>query len=241
MLERITPVVKNLLIINVLVYIAQQAIPYPELPGGITEYLGIHYFDSADFMPVQIVTNMFMHGSIMHLMFNMYGVFLFGSAIESRLGSAKFLQYFLFCGLGAVLLHVGVNALSVYNLTGGFTIDPELAKQFAEVRRDGMMFTDPDTNKLFGQYISYAIGASGALFGLLFAFGRMFPNVELMLLFFPVPIKAKYFVAGYAAIELFAGVTRIPGDNIAHFAHLGGMLFGYLFLKFAGGSKFQQW
>ena len=198
MLNRMTPVVKNLVIINVLVFLAQGA-----MPGLEPIFMG-HYPLGMNFQPWQVVTHMFMHGGLSHIFFNMFALVVFGAALERAWGSKRFLQYYLPCGIGAFSLFEATVGYEVFKVTGEFGL-----------------------NGVAGR----VIGASGCVYGLLLGFGMLFPNTELMLLFPPIPIKAKYFVIGYGAIELWMAFQNNPGDNVAHFAHLGGMVFGYILLK----------
>jgi len=230
-------VVKNLLIINGLFYLATVALQ----PQGIdlTRILGAFYWDSEHFRVWQIVTHMFMHGSPMHIFFNMFALWMFGTAIERIWGAKKFLTYYLITGFGAFILHYAVVAFQVQQLIP--EVSPEMLQDIKNNGLDYLMSNQNYTNPTFAElnllYNIPVVGASGAVFGILLAFGMMFPNTRLMLLFFPVPIKAKYFVIGYGAIELFSGIANRPGDNVAHFAHLGGMLFGYILIKYWNNKK----
>lgn len=205
------PVVKNLLIINVLLFIATGVLSAPPFNIDLTNILGLHYWESDLFKPWQIVTYMFMHGNIPHILFNMFAVWMFGSHIENRWGSKRFLNYYLLTGLGAAFLHYLI--FHFYTLPG---IPPQVYSN-----------TYPLTAYEYFLQNSVVVGASGSLFGILLAFGVLFPNT-LLYLYFAIPIKAKYFVIGYGLLELFSGISNNPGDNVAHFAHLGGMLFGLL-------------
>ena len=198
MLDRMTPVVKNLVIINVLVFLAQQAFPQMQF-----WFMG-HYPLSPDFYPWQMVTYMFMHGGFTHLLCNMFALVVFGSALERVWGEKRFLIYYMVCGIGSFFLYEFTVGLNIYSQIDSF---------------------DP------GVDMGWVLGASGSVFGLLLGFGMLFPNTKLMLLFPPIPIKAKYFVMGYGAIELMTAFQNNPGDNVAHFAHLGGMLIGYFMIK----------
>lgn len=223
MLQRLTPVVKNLIIINVLFYLATWAFgmstetPFPLL----YDYLAGYYPASGLFQPWQIVTHMFMHSyqGFMHIFFNMFALYMFGTALEKVWGPKRFLQFYLVCGLGAFALYEFTVGLQVYQLTGSFapdTVSEALLSQVSQL------------------YYTPVVGASGAIFGILLGFGMLFPNTQLMLLFPPIPIKAKWFVIIYGAIELFGGFNQLGGaaDNVAHFAHLGGMLFGFLMIQY---------
>ena len=212
--NNLPPVTKNIIIINVLVFLLQNVIP------SFTIDFALHFYKSPDFEPYQLLTHMFMHGSFTHILFNMFGVFMFGSALEYRLGSQKFFIYYLLTGFGAVILHF----LSMY--WEGY----DLIHQIEEAYSNGQINAVEYSNAYFNTF-NVTVGASGALFGLLTGFGTLFPNQRIMLLFPPIPIKAKYFVLFYAGYELFRGFSNAPGDNIAHFAHLGGALFGFLIIR----------
>ncbi len=229
--QAVPPVVKNLIIINVIMLFATWVL---EMRGiDLTSLFGLHYFKSPDFKPFQLVTHMFMHGGIGHLFFNMFALWMFGRVLESVWGPRRFFIYYFVTGLGAAALHTFVNYLEFSSLAGKML--PEAVEmvmtQGPEIFHQGKNFSDPDAGKLNLLLNIPTVGASGAVFGILLGFGMLFPNTQLMLLFPPIPIKAKYFVMGYGAIELFLGLTN-SGSNIAHFAHLGGMLFGYFMIKY---------
>lgn len=202
---RTPPVVMNLLIINAIVYLAYAILPY-EIRLWMATKLSLFYPGSQYFMPHQFVTYMFMHGSFSHLFFNMFALWMFGRILEQTLGSKRFLIFYFVTGIGAALIHTGVTAFELSAMASD-------AGPWAA----GMRMDVP------------TVGASGAVFGLLLAFGMLYPDSVIMLLIPPIPIKAKYFVIIYGAIELFFGVSGRM-DNIAHFAHLGGMLWGFLLL-----------
>jgi membrane associated rhomboid family serine protease len=225
------PVVKNLIIINVLMLLATYVL---EMRGiDLANILGLHYIQSPDFRPYQLVTHLFMHGGFMHLAFNMFALWMFGRILENIWGPKRFFIYYFFTGLGAAALHTLVNYFEFQHLVA--KMNPEdvrmVLSQGTEIFNQGKNFIDPLSAKLNLMLNIPTVGASGAVFGILLGFGMLFPNTELMLLFPPIPIKAKYFVAGYGAIELFSGITG-AGANIAHFAHLGGMLFGFILIKY---------
>ena len=230
LLRNITPVVKNLLIINVLFYVAQWTFP------SIMQNLELYPIVSEDFKPWQLATHFFMHSpfSIGHIFFNMFALVIFGTQLEKVWGPQRFLSYYIICALGASVLHLLVNYIRIQNFEANLSYEElELFKSTAyEAWKEGKNFIDPTLAQLNIMYHSPMIGASGAVFGLLAAFGYLFPNTELMLLFPPIPIKAKYFVIGYAVIELYLGFSNNPGDNVAHFAHLGGALIGILILLY---------
>ena len=205
------PVVKHLLIINVLLYLATFTMNRFHI--DLTDYLGLHFFKASDFKAYQLITYMFMHGNFEHLFFNMFALWMFGNTLENIWGSKRFLWFYMLCGIGAGLCQEVVQYIQYVTTLA----------QYDSVNFGG------------GQVISMAnylnmlntVGASGAIYGLLLAFGMMFPNSMIYLYFF-VPIKAKWFVIGYAVIELVSGF--IGGGNVAHFAHLGGMLFGLILI-----------
>ena len=195
--------------------------------------LGLYFPKSESFKPVQILTHMFMHAGIWHLFFNMYALYIFGQVLENVWGPKRFLIYYMVCGLGAALVHETVIAFEYKKLMN--VISPEqlqvVLDQGAAYLQEGKVFTDQTMQNLQLLLNTPTVGASGAVFGILLAFGVLFPNTQLMLLIPPIPIKAKYFVIGYGAIELYLAFTQ-PGSNIAHAAHLGGMLFGYILIRY---------
>ena len=199
----------------------------------LTKTLALHYFESPDFRPYQLVTHMFMHGNLMHLVFNMFALWMFGRVLESVWGPKRFFIYYFVTGIGAAVFYSFVNFLEFQYIASKMT--PEnvqmVLSQGTEIFNQGKNFSDEAAGKLNLLLNVPTVGASGAVFGILLGFGMLFPNTELMLLFPPIPIKAKYFVIGYGAIELFSGITGM-GPNIAHFAHLGGMLFGFFMIRY---------
>ncbi len=211
MFNNMTPVVKQLLIINVIVFVLSQVMPQNY------EALSLFYFESEKFRFWQPFTHMFMHApmpNLMHILFNMFALVSFGSALEHYWGGKKFLFFYIACGLGAAFLHTLINYYLISNV-------PEAA--------DVIMY-------------SQAVGASGAIYGLLVAFAYMFPMAELMMMFIPVPIKAKFFVPIIVGLDLFSGVTGFSifsgGGNIAHFAHIGGALTGFILMMLWRKNKF---
>lgn len=253
----IPPIVKNLLIINGLMFLALYVFSQLGI-ADLNRLLGLYYFESPSFHIYQVITHMFMHGSLMHLVFNMYALWMFGSVLEQVWGPKRFLLYYMITGLGAAALHTFVNFLILNNISHDLiafvnTPTPEVYETFIRthvhdvtVRISEFINTwkaDPTNtsyiktavaqlNNYYQGLLSIpTVGASGAVFGLLLGFGMLFPNTQLMLLFPPIPIKAKWFVIGYGAIELYLGLSQ-QNSNIAHFAHLGGMLFGYLLIRY---------
>lgn len=212
-------VIGNLIIINILAFLATWVLGSTEVIfcGRFAQNMSTAHFYGALFIPGseyfrpwQLLTHMFLHGDFFHILFNMYALWMFGSALEQVWGPKRFLIYYFVCGLGAAIIYLAVRYFQMDGLD-------DLARCVAE--------STP------------VLGASGAVFGILLGFGMLFPNTELMLLFFPIPIKAKYFVMGYGAIELFSGLNNNPADNVAHFAHLGGMIFGFVMIKIWGKNR----
>ena len=212
-IQRASPIVFNLIIINVLVFLAQSFLQQYDL----TSLGALHYYQSPLFKPVQIVTSMFMHGGISHILFNMFALYIFGSILERFWGSKRFLFFYLICGLGASVAEQFMVPFSAEKFAQAIsTMEGGDAAQLAAIYKE--------------QYSS--LGASGAIMGLMAAFAYLFPNTEMMILFVPFPIKAKYIVPVYVLIDLFGGLNRTVGDNVAHFAHLGGALVGFLLVLY---------
>lgn len=258
----IPAVVKNLLLLNVIMFLATWLLQSTGL--DLNSKLGLYFFKSDNFHWYQFITHMFMHGGLTHIFFNMFALWMFGRVLESVWGPKRFLIYYFITGLGAAALHTLVNWYTISDIQQaaiafGNTPSPEL---FASFIKEYIPNPNPkiydfiadwsnDANN--AEYIRQAIylaqsavdmklniptvGASGAVFGVLLAFGMLFPNTQLMLLFPPIPIRAKYFVIFYGALELYLGVMQQPGDNVAHFAHLGGMLFGFILIKYWNSHK----
>jgi len=214
----IPPVVKNLLIINGIFLFATWIFEQQGLK--LQQYLAVFYFDSPFFKIWQPITYMFMHANITHLFFNMFGLFMFGGILEQKWGAKKFLNFYLITGLGALALQWLVQGFEIYQITGSFVNDLQT-----------LSVPQGDISKVQSVYFGPMVGASGAIFGIMTAFAVLFPNMEMMLMFIPFPVKAKYFIPFYIVLELFLGVARIPGDTVAHFAHLGGALIGFIIAK----------
>lgn len=253
----LTPTVRTLLLLNIGFFLVQQNVSALHL----TRIGSLYAFGSPYFYAWQFVTYMFLHGSWGHLLSNMFGLISFGPLLEQRWGAQRFLTFWLICGVGAGGLYEGVRYYENHQMeqaAADFHRHPTDVA-FAEFFRNNLpeatgyeaLARGIHQNPQNAEYIDAAtqavdavvqeiknspnsgmLGASGALFGLLFAFAYLFPNTELFLLFFPFPIKAKYFVFFYAMYELYAGVHRTPGDNVAHFAHLGGLLIGFVIIMF---------
>lgn len=226
------PVVKNLLIINGIFFLGTYVVT-ERLGIDVFHLLGLHYWTSEGFRPHQIITHMFMHGDLMHIFSNMFALWMFGSVLENVWGGKRFLIYYLVTGLGAAIIHNLTKAIDIYTISqmlDPFSIE-EVKREGYQALLDGKNYVEPGLRALNDAINTPTVGASGAVFGILLAFGMLFPNT-LLYLYFAIPIKAKYFVLGYGALELYLGLRDNPGDNIAHFAHLGGMLFGYLLIKY---------
>ncbi|MFC3197205.1 rhomboid family intramembrane serine protease [Parapedobacter deserti] len=233
----IPPVVKNLLIINIICF-AGGALIF----NRANDLFGVYYPDSPGFHVWQVITYMFMHGGIAHIFFNMFALFMFGPILEQVFGSKRFLNFYLITGLGALVLQFAVQALEVYSIVDSvsarqFISDINVAERSARIDAG---LAPEDRMTLLSVYTTPMVGASGAIYGLLIAFGYLFPNTPLMLIFLPVPIKAKYFIPVMILIELFLGVSR-TGTSIAHFAHIGGALFGFLLIKAWGIRRPNYW
>ncbi|WP_313189436.1 rhomboid family intramembrane serine protease [Sphingobacterium sp.] len=221
-------VTKNLLIINIICFIGSMIF------SQATNFFGVFYPDSPFFKIWQVITYMFMHGGFAHIFFNMFALVMFGGVIERILGPKKFLNYYLICGLGALVLQYGIQAIEVYNIAGSVRASQFLNFNFTT----GMVSTNlPISQDQLGTLLSIygtpLVGASGAIYGLLLAYGYLFPNAEIMLIFLPIPIKAKYFIPILIVIEIFLGFSN-SGGSIAHLAHVGGALFGFILLKIWG-------
>lgn len=226
------PVVKNLIFINILALLAYYAVG-SVFNVDLNRSLGLYFPLSEQFKPIQIVTHMFLHGGIWHLFFNMFALYMFGQVLEQVWGPKRFLIYYFVTGLGAALMHETVIAFQYFHLIK--EISPAnlqlVINEGTAYFNQGKWFSDPAMQSLQILLNTPTVGASGAVFGVLLAFGVLFPNTQLMLLFPPIPIKAKYFVMIYGGIELYLAITQ-PGASIAHAAHLGGMLFGYLMIRY---------
>jgi len=259
------PVVKNLLIINGLFFLAMIVFDNTGT-FDLTDLLGLHYFASQKFHVYQFITYMFMHGNLTHIFFNMFALWMFGSALENFWGPKRFLVYYFVTGIGAALFHyvifyfqidpvlTAMNAfishpdfesLNAFISSHKFIISDnsgEIWAQFQKFQTNYALLTQDHHNmqalqgcvNFVSEYREHflnmpvVVGASGAIYGLLLAFGMMFPN-SMIYIYFLFPMKAKWFVVFYGALELFSAIWR-PGDNVAHFAHLGGMIFGIVLI-----------
>ena len=212
-------VTKNLIIINVLLYLG--TVVAKSYGIDLADYLGLHFFLAKDFNPAQLITYMFMHGGLSHLFFNMFAVWMFGRTLEQVWGPKRYLFYYVLCGIGAGVIQEIVQYISLY---------PDIMSGYSHVRlMNGSMANIPVQEYM---NLMNTVGASGAVYAILLGFGMLFPNSQLFIFPLPFPIKAKYFVIGYALIELYSGLANNPNDNVAHFAHLGGMIFGFILIMY---------
>ena len=214
-MNNIPTMTKNLLIVNVLAFIA--TFVFERSGIDLTRMLGLHFFLASEFHIYQFIKYMFLHGGFTHILFNMFALWMFGSVIERVWGPKKFLFYYICCGVGA-----GFTQELVQYIT--YSMEGIAAYQY--VNAGGVQMTTDAYINLWT-----TIGASGAVYGILLAFGMIFPNERLFIIPFPFPIKAKWLIVGYIAIELFSAMSG-PGDGVAHMAHLGGMLFGFLLIRY---------
>lgn len=226
------PVTKNLLIINVIIWAAINL--FPQLGASVIRLASLHYFSSPAFNVTQLFTYMFIQESFAHLFFNMFALWMFGAIIERSMGPARFLFYYISCGLFAALVQMGVYAIMIHNyipmLPPGISYDDVCTEGWLYMQQ-GYNFLHPAAATINQLVNGSMIGASGAIFGVILAFGMLFPNQPIYLFFIPVPIKAKYLVIGYGVLELVMGLGNMV-DNVAHFAHLGGMIAGVLLILY---------
>ncbi len=232
MLNNLPPALKNLLIINVLVFLAGYILQ-GTTGVDIDGLFGLHYFQAEIFHPYQMVTYMFLHANFQHLFFNMFGLFMFGRVLEQVWGPKRFLIFYFVTGIGAAIVQQTVQFIELKPIIS------ELNTHLQNLPASGLDVGDRIIHSrdellafkttFLNRYVT--IGASGAIFGVLLAFGMLFPNTEMYLMFIPIPIKAKYMVIGYGALELFSGMSG-TSSGVAHFAHLGGMLFGFFLIRY---------
>lgn len=216
----LTPVVKNLLIINLICFIPFVILSESSYDSLVIPHVGLFYFGSPNFRVWQILTYMFFHGGWTHILFNMFALFSFGPILEYAIGPRRFFNLYFICGIGAAIIQMLVQAVEVHSVIGSFLWNGDLQGL------DQLGY-----NKLMAIYQGPIIGASGAIFGVLVAFGMLYPDLELMILFVPVPVKAKYIIPIYIVLEVVLGFGQFAGDNVAHFAHLGGALLGFILIK----------
>ncbi|WP_216823393.1 rhomboid family intramembrane serine protease [Niastella vici] len=207
--QGIPPVIKNLVIANVLFFLAELT-----FGGQFIETLSLHYYDHPEFHFWQLASYMFMHAGWEHILFNMLALWMFGSTVEDVWGGKRFLIFYLICGIGAALFQVGTMAVELQILTSKVNAGSISQEEFLMRGRSIYNLT--------------IVGASGAINGVMAAFAYLFPNAPMFLFFIPVPVKAKYIVIGYFLLDLFGGINPGSGDNVAHFAHVGGAIVGLI-------------
>lgn len=238
----ITETVKHLIIINGIFFFASGL-----LGGTFSDLMALHFYMNVSFQPWQPLTHMFMHGGIYHLFFNMLGLWMFGSPLEQMWGRQKFLFYYFSTGIGAAALqmaayafnfHSGVDALQAAGFSSAEILDTLVTGKYNTAWLE--VLSQSDIGSLYSSYMSSMVGASGALYGILVAFAFTFPEIPLMLLFIPFPIKAKYFVPLLIIGDLFFGFSSVSVGPIAHFAHVGGALTGFLMMYFWKRNQFNQ-
>ena len=216
------PVTKNLIAICVIVFVAGLV---PQIGNNLMKYCALHFYDASNFNLAQLVTYMFMHGNFPHIFFNMFTLFMFGITLEYVMGSRRFLTYYMVCGIGAAVIQQIVWALTLPDM-----ITQELASLNRMPFEQMANIMALDSSILARNLEMFStVGASGAVYGVLLAFGMLFPNRPLYLMFLPVPIKAKWMVFIWGGMELLLGMSS-ASDGIAHFAHLGGMIFGFILM-----------
>ncbi len=266
------PVVKNLLIINIIFFAAYALLGDFFNGKDLNELLGLHYMGAENFKPIQFLTYMFLHANIGHIFMNLFGIWMFGRVLEQVWGPKRFIIYYFVTGIGAALIQMAAiyfETQPVLNAIDAFLASPTTSGvnefissgafsiQSAEILNNFNIFRNTfnslvDTNPgqalteaidfIAGYRVDYLnahnmVGASGALFGVLLAFGMLFPNMQLYIIPLPFPIKAKWLVIGYGLYELYSTWQNQPGDNVAHIAHLGGMIFGFIMIKLWGKGR----
>jgi membrane associated rhomboid family serine protease len=261
MRDNLTPVVRNLLLINVIVFFVPNILPL--FTGGASvdfvRLFGLRYFYAESFQPYQLLTHLFVHGGLWHLLGNMFALFVFGPLLEQIMGRNRFLTFYMICGFGASSLHLIVNHIEIEMLktsVANYMEQPGpdaflhfVNQHLPSVKKESYDFLNsftenPTSRRYIDESVDLAqsilvaktnspmVGASGAIFGILMAFAMIFPNLELTLLFPPIPVRAKYLVLFYALYELYSTFQNAPDDNIAHFAHIGGMLFAFILVRY---------
>jgi membrane associated rhomboid family serine protease len=265
------PVTKSILLVTTIVFLADLGTQHFFHSDAMIRTMALFRIQSPLFIPTQLLTHIFMHGSLSHLFFNMFGLFMFGRILENIWGAKKMLIFYLVTGIGAALMQSGITYIQMQKmivLADTFAAHPTYAvfsdyinhylikgsSQYSEIMSFAQSwFYAPSDPGFIPKAIDYLqvikyenlnipmVGASGAIFGLLIAFAMMFPDVELMLIFLPIPIKAKYFVPAYALIELVFGVAGFSWDNVAHFAHLGGALVGFIIVRYWKRKQFDNY
>ncbi|MDH3323290.1 MAG: rhomboid family intramembrane serine protease [Flavobacteriaceae bacterium] len=242
---KITDAVKHLIILNVIFFAASSL-----LGVNLGQWLALYFPKNENFGIWQIISHMFMHGGFTHILFNMYALWAFGSPLEQMWGRNKFLFFYFSAGLGAGLIYTAVNYFQFNNIYDDLINAGIQSSEIQNLLSTGSYNTDilehiseKRLTELYQIYNTPAVGASGAIYGVLVAFGMTFPNAKLALIFLPVPIAAKYFIPVLIALDLFSGVTGFSlfGGGIAHFAHVGGAIIGFIMMKYWEKNQFQRW
>ena len=230
-MNQLPTVTKNLLIINVLCFFG--AVVAQRYGISLNNVGGMHFFLSPDFNVAQLVSYMFLHANFEHIFFNMFAVWMFGRTLEMVWGPKRFLSYYMICGIGAGLVQELISAIEYFTLTSSMPAEAveTVLREGSSILQSGMNYVDSRMAELNIAVNRSTVGASGAVYGILLAFGMLFPNSQMYVFPIPFPIKAKFFVIGYAVIELVLGMSR-TADGVAHFAHLGGMIFGFLLIMY---------
>lgn len=228
----LSPVVKNLLLLNIFTFVIGIILQVSQ-HIDIAQYLGLYYPQSKAFKPVQLVSYMFLHANLEHIFFNMFALWMFGNILENFWGSQRFFLYYIITGIGAGVIQILVAYIRISALKQQIPTEAwdMIINNGAEILWQNKNYAYPLYAEINAIANISTVGASGAIFGLLMAFGMLFPNSYLYL-FFAIPVKAKWFVIGYGCLELFSGIRNAQGDNVAHFAHLGGMIFGFILIKY---------
>ncbi|WP_089379708.1 rhomboid family intramembrane serine protease [Lutibacter agarilyticus] len=241
---QMTEAVKHLIIINVLFFIAPQLMPNL----GLQSMFALYFPENPNFGFWQFLTHMFMHGGFSHILFNMYGLWAFGTPLERIWGRNKFLFFYFSAGLGAGAIYTLVNYFqfnSVYEQLVSIGLSPTEIQNILDTGsyNSGILtsISESDLSEFFATYHTPAVGASGAIYGVLVAFGMTYPNAKLALIFFPVPIAAKYFIPVIILGDLFFGMTSYSIGNVAHFAHIGGALIGFIIAWYWKRNQFKRW
>ncbi len=216
----LTLAVKNILIACVILFIGTLVLENKNI--SLIEILGLYYPGHPEFMPYQIITHMFMHGGVSHIIFNMFGLITFGVVIENVIGTKKFIMLYFFSGLGAILIHFFAQSIMIHQYTGSWYLNNEALTTFLNSNPSKDLF-----DKVRANYAGLMVGASGCIYGISAAFAFLFPNTALYIMFIPVPIKAKYVIPGFIALDLLLGISNFNWDPVAHFAHVGGGVFGF--------------
>lgn len=234
-------IVKQLIIINVLFFLGSMS-----LGNAAYDLLALHYTQNPKFAPWQVLTHMFMHGSINHILFNMFGLWMFGGTLAQMWGRNKFLFFYLSTGLGAAAFQLGINYFQISTVLEQLVEAGYSATALTETLQSRQyntllnVISRTELDQLLTSYYMSMVGASGALYGILVAFAFLFPNTELMIIFLPIPIKAKYFVPILLASDLFFGFSSYSLGPIAHFAHLGGAVTGYIMMWYWKKQQFNN-